>query len=274
MPIGQRWALLLQYDGTEFAGSQWQPNRPTVQGVLQSAITELTGAESPLTFAGRTDAGVHALAQTASFVSAKSAGQMPAHRWVRGINHFLPSSVAVQAAAAVPDDFDPRRDALSRTYIYNVRLANQRQPLWERRAWVVPHPFHLEAAQRALEQLVGHRDFAPFTPPTAERSTVRTLREVSLESHEGGLTFRVRADSFLHHQVRRMVGAVVDVATGRLSSDEFRRALDLAIPGSMGPTAPACGLTLAEVEYDPPLFDQQVNQQSCYRANRWDSEGV
>lgn len=270
MATSQRWALLLQYDGTEFAGSQWQPNHPTVQGALQSALTELTGTTSPVTFAGRTDAGVHALSQTASFVSEKSPQQMPAHRWVRGINHFLPSSVAVQAATAVSDDFDPRRDAVSRTYVYQVRLANQRQPLWERRAWMMPRPFCLETAQRALEELVGHRDFAPFTPPTDDRATLRTLREATVQADGDTLAFRFRADSFLHHQVRRMVGAVVELATAGRNLDEFRRALDRAVPGSMGPTAPACGLTLSEVEYVPPLFDQPVNQPSCHR----DREGV
>ena len=257
MATSQRWALLLQYDGTEFAGSQWQPNRPTVQGALQSAINDLTGVASAVTFAGRTDAGVHALGQTASFVSEQSTEQMSAQRWVRGINHFLPSSVAVQAAATVADDFDPRRDARSRTYLYQVRLALQRQPLWERRAWIVPRGLCFEgAAQHALEELIGYRDFAPFTPPTEDRSTLRTLREASVELGGDALTFRFHAESFLHHQVRRMVGAVVDVATGRLSLDEFRQALDRATPGSMGPTAPACGLTLAEVEYEPPIFNQ------------------
>lgn len=270
MAISQRWALLLQYDGTEFAGSQWQPNLPTVQGALQSALTELTGATPPVTFAGRTDAGVHALGQTASFVSEKSAEQMPAQRWVRGLNHFLPSSVAVQAAAQVADDFDPRRDARSRTYVYRVRLANQRQPLWQARTWIVPGPLCLQAAQRGLDALVGHRDFAPFTPPTDDRATSRTLREATVQADGDTLAFRFRADSFLHHQVRRMVGAVVELATARRRLDEFRQALDRAVPGSMGPTAPACGLTLAEVEYAPPLFDQPVNQPSCHR----DREGV
>ena len=271
--MSQRWALLLQYDGTEFAGSQWQPNQPTVQGALQSALAELTGTTSPVTFAGRTDAGVHALGQTASFVSEKSPEQMPAHRWVRGLNHFLPSSVAVQAAETVADEFDPRRDARSRTYLYRIRLANQRQPLWRATAWIVPRPFCLETAQRALQELVGNRDFAPFTPPTEDRATLRTLREATLQADGDTLVFRFRADSFLHHQVRRMVGAVVELATRGRSLDEFRQALDRALPGSMGPTAPACGLTLSEVEYLPPLFEQPVqssNQPSCHP----DREGV
>lgn len=266
MPVSQRWALLLQYEGTEFAGSQWQPNRPTVQAALQSAVADLTGASSSVSLAGRTDAGVHAMGQTASFVSEKSVAEMPAHRWVRGINHFLPSTIAVQAAAAVADEFDPRRDAISRSYSYQVVLANQRQPLWEHRAWIAPRPFCVEHAHSALERLVGRHDFAAFTPPTHERSTIRTLNEASLAIDADALTFRFRAESFLQHQVRRMVGAVVDVGRGRRTTDDFVEVFVRAEPGSMGPTAPACGLTLAEVEYVPPLFVQPT----CLRVREGD----
>lgn len=256
MAAGQRWALLLQYDGTEFAGSQWQPNQPTVQGALQSAIADLTGGTTSVSLAGRTDAGVHALGQTASFTCEMSSEQVPSRRWVRGINHFLPASIAVQAAVPVADDFDPRRDAISRTYVYAIRRADQRQPLWERRAWVVPTRCCAELVQSALAVLVGRHDFAAFTPPTDDRSTVRTLREASLEIDGEQLTLRFRADSFLHHQVRRMVGAVVEVGLGRMTLNEFLRKLEQAEPGSMGPTAPARGLTLVAVDYPAPLFDQ------------------
>jgi len=264
--VSQRWALLLQYDGTEFAGSQWQPNRPTVQSALQSALASLTGDAIRVSLAGRTDAGVHAVGQVASFLTEKSASSMPAHRWVRGLNHFLPASVAVQAVTAVRDDFDPRRDALSRAYTYEIRLSNQRQPLWERRAWIVTPPFDLETARSALSALVGTHDVAAFTPPTIERSTTRTLREASLMVNAETGLFRFSADAFLHHQVRRMVGAVVEVARCRMSLDEFVRAFEAARPGSMGPTAPACGLTLAEIEYPRPLF----HTYNCH----WDREGV
>ncbi|MDE2966306.1 MAG: tRNA pseudouridine(38-40) synthase TruA [Chloroflexota bacterium] len=256
--MSQRWALLLQYDGTEFAGSQWQPNRPTVQEALQSALQSLTGSSGQVSMAGRTDAGVHATGQVASFVTDKSVGAMPAHRWVRGLNHFLPSSAAVQAASPVDADFDPRRDAVSRTYTYNLRLSSQRQPLWERRAWVVAPPFDCEVASAALSVLLGEHDFAAFTPPTGSRSTFRSMREASLLTGRQSCRIRFRADSFLQHQVRRMVGAVVEVARGRTSLGEFTQAFAVARPGSMGPTAPAAGLTLIEVEYERPLFDPHL----------------
>lgn len=256
--MSQRWALLLQYDGTEFAGSQWQPNRPTVQGALQTALKSLSGDSCSVSLAGRTDAGVHATGQVASFVSEKSAESMPAHRWVRGLNHFLPTTVAVQEAAPVGDEFDPRRDAVSRTYHYDLRLSNQRQPLWERRAWIVRPPFDDGAARAALSVLAGTHDFAAFTPPTEERSATRTLREASLEVAEESVRLRFRADSFLQHQVRRMAGAIVELARGRADLHDFHSGFERAEPGSMGPTAPACGLTLAAVEYARPLFNTHI----------------
>ncbi|MCY3567696.1 MAG: tRNA pseudouridine(38-40) synthase TruA [Chloroflexi bacterium] len=252
--MSQRWALLLQYEGTEFAGSQWQPHRPTVQGALQDALQSLTGVPTPVSLAGRTDAGVHASGQVGSWVSEWDEAAMPARRWVRGLNHFLPDSVAVQAVAAAPDEFDPRRDAVSRTYTYRIRLARQRQPLWNRRAWVLSPQFDSRAAREVLQALAGEHDFAAFTPPSSERSTVRNVSDASLETRGDSVTFRFCADAFLQHQVRRMVGAVCEVARGRTPAEQFLREFERAEPGSMGPTAPACGLALTRVDYRQPLF--------------------
>ena len=252
--MSQRWALLLQYDGTDFAGSQWQPSQPTVQGELQSALNSLTGETITASFAGRTDAGVHAAGQVASFVCDGPRATLSARRWVRGLNHFLPDSIAIQDAAQVPIDWDPRRDALARTYEYRLRLSKQRQPLWQRHAWIVPPPFDLEAAQSAINALLSLRDVAAFTPPTTERSTKRRLTEASLSARGKDITLCVRADSFLQHQVRRMVGAIVEVARGRIDSADFSESLETATPGSMGPTAPAAGLYLAGVAYAQPIF--------------------
>lgn len=254
--VTQRWALLLQYDGSEFAGSQWQPNRPTVQDALQTAITQLGGEPANVSLAGRTDAGVHAMGQVASFLTEKSPQVMPAHRWIRGINHFLPDTVAVQAAAAVNLAFDPRRDAYARTYTYQLRLAEQRQPLSRRDAWIVPPNCSSETLRNCLPHLIGRHNFAAFTPPTSLRSTVRTLTDARLEIVESGNAWRIHvtAQSFLHHQVRRMVGALIEVARGRQTGDAFQQLLINPKPGAAGPTAPAAGLTLASVQYNPPLF--------------------
>ena len=248
----QRWALLLQYDGSEFAGSQWQPQLPTVQGALEHALAALTdpAAKQPpirVSLSGRTDAGVHASGQVAAFTSTY---ELTARRWIRGLNHFLPDSVAVQAAQPVAPSFDPRRDAIARSYSYRLRIAAQRQPLWLNRAWVVNPPFDPSTARSALAELVGRRDFAAFSPPTSERSSVRTLHSAELTGADANWECRFRADAFLQHQVRRMVGAVVDVARGRVTLNTFRHHLRTAAPGALGPTAPANALTLARVEYD------------------------
>ena len=246
-PQRQRLALLLQYDGAAFAGSQWQPQLPTVQGALEHAVSQLTQERSRISLAGRTDAGVHATGQVASFETVR---RMPVRRWLGGLNHFLPAALAVQALQAVPSGFDPRRDALEREYRYELLIAPQRRPLVEQRVWRLPPPFSLEAARAALAQLEGRHDFAAFTAADQRRPTQRCLRSAVICAARGRFTLSFTADAFLQHQVRRMVGAVVEVARARSTPEALRNTLEAAVPGSAGPTAPARGLTLAAVRYD------------------------
>ena len=246
----QRLALLLQYDGAAFAGSQSQPNLPTVQSALEDAVAQLTRERRPVSLAGRTDAGVHATGQVASFETAR---QMPPHRWLRGLNHFLPQALAVQDVQPVAPEFDPRRHAREREYRYDLLIAPQRRPLEEPRAWRIPPPFSPCRAAHALQLLPGERDFAAFTPPNQPRPTVRRMSTAAiapLDPTRTRYTLTFVADAFLQHQVRRMVGAIVEVARGRAQPDAFRATLNAAKPGSAGPTAPARGLTLAAVRYD------------------------
>ena len=251
MTATRRLALLLQYDGAAFAGSQAQPALPTVQGALEHAVAELTQEQRRISLAGRTDAGVHAEGQVASFETSR---QLPPHRWLRGLNHFLPQALAVQAVQTVAHDFDPRRHAQEREYRYQLLIAPQRRPLEEQRAWRIPPPFSVEAARAALRLLPGQRDFAAFTTTDQQRPTLRNLRSAELHGDHGRYTLTFAADAFLQHQVRRMVGAIVDVARRRTRPDAFRATLDAAIPGSAGPTAPPKGLTLAVVRYDQSVL--------------------
>ena len=254
-PQEQRLALLLQYDGSAFAGSQSQPQLPTVQGALEQAVSKLTGEHRRVSLAGRTDAGVHATGQVASFLTTR---RLPPRRWIRGLNHFLPEALAVQALQPVSLEFDPRRNAIEREYHYDILVASQRRPLHEVRAWRVQPVFSIEAARDALSQLEGQHDFAAFTTTDQGRPTNRRLHEASITTTntatntapQDRFTLRFRGDAFLQHQVRRMVGAVVEVARGRASADALRSTLETALPGSAGPTAPAKGLTLAIVRYD------------------------
>ena len=243
----RRLALLLQYDGAPFAGSQRQPHAPTIQSALESAIASLTGEEARASFAGRTDAGVHADGQVASFLTASS---LEPRRFVRGLNHFLPASIAVQAAREVDPSFDPRRCARSREYRYALRIAPQRQPLREDRAWVLSPPFDAGSARRAAALFIGRRDFAAFAKAGIEGSAVRRVSASELLGEPPDLVYRCEADAFLQHQVRRMAGAIVEVARGRRSLADLQRQLEEAVPGSAGPVAPAKGLTLANVRYD------------------------
>lgn len=250
MTTTQRLALLLQYDGAAFAGSQWQPNLPTVQGALEEAVAQLTQERRRISLAGRTDAGVHATGQVASFETTR---RMPPRRWLRGLNHFLPEALAVQGVQPVADQFDPRRQAQEREYRYELLIAPQRRPLEERRAWRIPPPFSAERARAVLQLLPGEHDFAAFTAADQQRPTVRrmTAAQISpLDATRTRYTLSFAADAFLQHQVRRMVGAVVEIARGRAQPDAFRATLNAAEPGSAGPTAPARGLTLAVVRYD------------------------
>ena len=244
---GRRIALLLQYYGAALAGSQRQANAPTVQGALEDAVHSLTGAPTRCDFAGRTDAGVHALGQVAALTTTAT---VPLHRWPRGLNHFLPADIAIQAAREVPGDFDPRRHAVDRTYCYRVRLAPQRQPIWERGAWVLSGPLDVEAMQSALNVLEGEHDFAAFAGRTDGAGTVRTLQESSLHATVNGLEFRFRASGFLPHQVRHTVGQVIAVGRGNASLSLIQELLTQPRTGAAGPAAPPQGLYLVRVRYD------------------------
>lgn len=245
-PSRRRIALRLQYDGAAFAGSQWQRGQPTVQAALERATEALTGSAHRVELAGRTDAGVHAIGQVAALTTESA---LPLDRWTAGLNHFLPAGLAVQAAREVPLHFDPRRDACDRTYWYSVRLANVRQPLWQRRSWVVRGPLDVQRMQDALTLLVGEHDFASFAGKPSRPGTVRTMLEAKVESMGESLRFVLRAHSFLPRQVRLTVGQVVRIGRGELESALVPRLLAEPRMGAAGPAAPAEGLVLARVRY-------------------------
>lgn len=245
-------ALLLEYDGTAFAGSQVQPGERTVQGVLEGALEEFTGERERIAFAGRTDAGVHASGQ----VAALSTGSTHSPATFRdALNHFLPEDVVVRAAAEVPVGFDPRRHASGRVYRYRLEDglgAVVRRPLGRLRAWQLGRPLDVPAMAAALAQLpLGvEQDWAAFAGATPEGySTVRTMFGAGVERcgpHDVQVT--LEATGFLPHQVRMTVGALERVGGGRLSPQEFAGLVD-GTPGSAGSAAPPQGLTLVSVGY-------------------------
>ncbi|MCH8814373.1 MAG: tRNA pseudouridine(38-40) synthase TruA [Chloroflexi bacterium] len=257
-PKGRRLALLIEYEGTSYGGSQYQKNIPTIQGQLELAIGKLTNESIRVSLAGRTDAGVHARGQVASFVTASR------HRVqtvVRALNAHLPNDIGVRAATEVPDAFDPRRSAASRLYRYSLHLGAQRPVIDRRFLWHIGPQVDLEAMEAAVRLLCGRHDFAAFTPPSVAR-VVNTEREVSLAllTRDGEVVrLDVRANAFLQHMVRRIVGGLVQVGTGKHSRREFEILLRDAEPGAARSTAPARGLSLIKVRYDSGLFDDETN---------------
>jgi tRNA pseudouridine38-40 synthase len=240
------YRLDLAYDGSRFKGWAVQPGLRTVQGELEEAIARVLGAPAPLTVAGRTDAGVHALAQVASLTTDRPLPES----FERAINSLTGPDVAITAVAGAPG-FDARRHARSRRYRYRMELGEPPSPFERGRALNWPHPFDREALAECAAMLRGTHDFTAFTP--TETAHVRFERNV-LEAvwRDGGgpiACFEIEADSFMRNMVRVLVGTMLEVGTGRRSLEDFQALLEGAPRERAGETARAHGLYLAGVEY-------------------------
>ncbi len=238
--------LVIEYDGTDFAGWARQPGMRTVQAELERALAVvLRTPEVSLTVAGRTDAGVHAWAQVASYAGPP----VP----VRSVNALLPDDVAVVSCVAAAAGFDARHDATSRAYCYRVLVREARGALARGRALHVSGRLDLDALRACADALVGTHDFTAFTP--AETYHVRFSRDVLHASWRGPdeagvLEFWIEADTFMRHMIRVLVGTMLQVGRGRRSLEDFVRLLAGAPRAQAGPTAPAGALYLAGVGYD------------------------
>ena len=278
-PRLQTWKLTLAYDGTEFSGWQIQPGEPTIQGELQAALRRVTG-EAPLPQgSGRTDAGVHALGQVASF---ELEANIPPENLQRALNRALPAAIRILESRTVPGTFHARHSAVAKTYEYRVFREAICPPFLARYVYACPWPMDVEALQRAARLFEGEHDFMSFAatdpelvnrgydpdakpdqrplpregfqaePPMA--ATVRRIFSSGWEERqcEAGapLVYRVRGSGFLHHMVRNLVGTMLDVGRGRLSAGAIPGILAARSRAAAGPTAPARGLFLHSVEYD------------------------
>jgi tRNA pseudouridine38-40 synthase len=243
-----RYKLTIEYDGTDYVGWQRQDNGPSIQGALERAIQGFCGETVTLQGAGRTDAGVHALGQVAHGDLSRD---WPVDTVRDAINsHLRPEPIAVVAAERVAGDFSARFDAVERFYRY--RILNRRSPptLESDRAWHVNRPLDAEAMHEAAQMLVGEHDFSTFRDAQCQAaSPVKSLNAFEV-SREGDLvTCRVRARSFLHRQVRSMVGSLSYVGDGRWQAADLKAALDAADRKACGVVAPAAGLYLMAVRY-------------------------
>jgi tRNA pseudouridine38-40 synthase len=250
--------LILSYDGADFAGWQVQPGRTTVQGALASAIGRLSGENVLPQGSGRTDAGVHALAQVASFATASA---IPTENWMQALNHLLLPSIRVLEVSEAAPDFHARKSARAKTYRYRIHRGAICPPFVARYVWHYPYPLEEPAMVAAAGEVVGEHDFTSFAAVDPERvermaaaenvttSNVRTIFSSSWTREGEELIYTVRGSGFLHHMVRNLVGTFLLAGKGTVSLEDLRRILDARNRTAAGPTAPASGLYLVEVEY-------------------------
>jgi tRNA pseudouridine38-40 synthase len=244
--------VVLAYDGSEFSGWQVQPDTATVQGTLASAIGRLTGEKVLPQGSGRTDAGVHALAQVASFTTESP---IPAENLTKALNDILPPSIRVVDVTDAQAEFHARKSARAKTYRYRMLRSPICPPFLARYVWHYPYPLDESAMRRAAALVVGKHDFTSFAaldPERGEQEDVCNVRHIfcSTWDQDGEeFIYSVRGSGFLHHMVRNLVGTFVLVGKGTLSPDDITRILEARSRSAAGATAPANGLYLVNVEY-------------------------
>jgi len=242
-----RVKLILEYDGTDFAGWQAQPKQRTVQGVLEEALHRLTGETVRVEGAGRTDAGAHACGQVASFSTTAS---IPAMRFAAALNAVLPADVKAISSEEVPLDFHARFSASGKIYRYVLLLQDAPSPLARHRVWQIGTRLDVPAMERALPLFLGTNDFKAFCAAHSNvTSTIRTLREASLVREGDTIDINFEGNGFLYRMVRNMVGALVAVGQYRASAADISEALTRGRRPLAFATAPAQGLYLVAIKY-------------------------
>jgi tRNA pseudouridine38-40 synthase len=244
--------LTLAYDGSDFAGWQVQPEAATIQGTIASAIAQITGETVLPQGSGRTDAGVHALAQVATFATESS---VPTANFVKALNDILPSSVRVLKVEEAASDFHARKSARNKTYRYRIFRTAICPPFLARYVWHYPYPLDEPAIIQAAPFLEGEHDFTSFAAVDPERgrdlpvSNVRQIFSSHWERQQDELVYTVTGSGFLHHMVRNLVGTFILVGKGTLQPEDITRILQARNRSAAGATAPANGLYLVNVEY-------------------------
>lgn len=273
----QLWKLILAYDGTAFHGWQIQPHLPTVQGTLAAALHRLTGETILPQGSGRTDTGVHALGQVASFTLDVP---IPPENLLRALNRVLPPEIRVLSATHAPARFHARHSAIRKQYEYRIfprvsqggRPERICSPMLAPYVWDCPWPISIEATQEAATSILGEHDFSSFAASDPDlamrlasaaiegsaipsRSCIRTIFLSEWRTENSLLIYRITGSGFLHHMVRNLVGTFVDIAAGRIPQNSLPEILTARNRMRAGPTAPAHGLFLVEVEYPRECAD-------------------
>ena len=244
----RRIRLIVAYDGTDFSGWQTQPERRTVEGVLNVALCKLTGEKISVIGASRTDAGVHARGNVAVF---DTKSPVPPERFCYALNPLLPEDVVVVASGEVPSDWHPRHQKTRKTYEYRIQNAEMPDPVRRRTSYFVSFPLDLSAMRKAAEYLKGTHDFASFCcVRTNVKDTVRTIYKLDLEQKEDEIRLTVEGNGFLYNMVRIIAGTLVQVGRGYFRPEQVKEMLEAQNRIEAGATAPPQGLTLLQIEYE------------------------
>ena len=245
--------LILAYDGHDFAGWQIQPDRPTIQGTLVSVIEHITGEKTLPQGSGRTDAGVHALAQVATV---ELASPIPVSNLRKALNDLLPTAIRILNVEEVPKDFHARKSATAKTYRYHIYRGEICPPFLARYVYHHPYPLNESAMAEAARLVMGEHDFSSFAAVDAESrkeglpiNNVRTVYSSEWQRLEHELAYTIRGNGFLHHMVRNLIGTFLMIGKGNLTGNDLRRILELRDRSAAAATAPASGLFLVSVEY-------------------------
>lgn len=260
--------LVIEYDGSSYHGFQLQGDKPTVQRELERALSRLCGEKPGVMAASRTDSGVHALGQVATFITRSQVGLAGI---IGGLNYYLPRDISIKDAHEVALSFDARRQAISRQYRYYIYNGTERSPLRSGLSHFVRGPLNASLMNEACRMFVGEHDFASFATQIAGTGPVATRRHV----YEAGVirqgdmvVFQITGSGFLRHQVRNMAGSLVRVGQGKMTLSELYSIIQAAIPAKAGPTLPARGLVLVTVNFASLTLESRHEGllYPCYQA--------
>ena len=245
----KRVKLVVAYDGTDYSGWQLQKNAVTIEEKLNKALSELLGEEIVVTGASRTDAGVHSLGNVCVF---DTNTRMPAEKICYAVNTRLPEDIVVQSSCQVADDFHPRAGKSSKTYEYRILNREFRDPTRRRDTYFYHYELDVAAMEKAAAYFIGEHDFKSFCSVHAQvESTVRTIYDCQVHKDGDIVKIRVTGNGFLYNMVRIIAGTLIEVGVGKRKPEEILTMLEATDRCSAGPTAPACGLTMIGIEYEP-----------------------
>jgi len=244
----RNFKIIIEYDGSAYCGWQRQPNGTSIQQVLEEAIKSITGKDVSVIASGRTDAGVHAIGQAASF---RAQSSLPEYKLFAGINSVLPPDIALKDLQEMPDGFNALKDAKNKVYLYRIKNQRLRPALGRQYYWFVRYRLDLEKMRKAASLLAGEHDFSAFCATGCDvQSRVRRLAPIEiLELPDNMLEIKVESGGFLRHMVRNIVGTLVDVGRDKIKPEDIPEILASGDRRRAGTAAPACGLFLKEVEF-------------------------